>query len=296
MIDLHLHSNCSDGLDSPSQLVDKAHGLNRSKEPKIKAIAITDHDTINGVQEFISYGEDKDIIVIPGIEISIMHELDREIEDVHVVGLNFDHKAAILIKTLNKQMKGRLGQKKQICKRLREEFGYQISYEEVKSIAGNKVVGRPHIVDVMIKNNPDKVEGKTKNDLFKMISIGGIAYVDREFELTLEESIELINISGGIPILAHPGIYKVKDRAKFVEMCVDAGIKGIEIEYTYTKNRPFYNTERANWAQEFLPRYYRRIAEKFNLIKSGGSDYHGGKKNIKIGEANVPGNYLKKFI
>lgn len=290
MIDLHLHSKKSDGLDSPSQLIDKALELN------IEAIALTDHDTVDGIQEFLSYGEDKGLIVIPGIEISIKHEPDREIEDIHVLGLNLDHKSPEIINSLDQQIKGRLGQKENICKRLKEEFDYNITYKEVKSVAGGKIVGRPHIVEIMIKNNPDKIAGKTKNELFKMISLGGAAYVDREFELSFEESIELINSAGGIPIIAHPGIYEVQNRSKFIEFCVNAGIKGIEIEYTYFHNRPFYKTEKAKWAQEFLPDFYRKLAEKFNLIKSGGSDYHGGKKGIKIGGALVPDYYLKNFI
>ena len=83
MIDLHLHSRFSDGLDTPSQLIDKALKLN------LRAIALTDHDTIDGVDEFLSYGEDKEkLIVIPGTELSIRHEPEREIEDVHIIGLN----------------------------------------------------------------------------------------------------------------------------------------------------------------------------------------------------------------
>ncbi|TKJ20167.1 MAG: hypothetical protein CEE43_13310 [Promethearchaeota archaeon Loki_b32] len=290
MIDLHLHSSVSDGLETPAKLIEQGLSL------KLKAIAITDHDTIAGVEEFLSFGESKDIIVIPGIEISIRHEPNRELIDVHIIGLNFDYSSSKLINTIKNQIKGRLEQKKAICKRLKDEFDYNISFEEVKSIAGGNVVGRPHIVEVMKRNNPDKVKGKSKSELFKMISIGGIAYVDREVELNLEESIELISSAGGVPILAHPGIYDVANRMKFVEQCIKAGIKGIEIEYTYAKNRPFYETEKAKWAQEFFPNYYRKIAENYNLIKSGGSDYHGGKKGIKMGDAKVPYNYLKSFI
>jgi hypothetical protein len=148
----------------------------------------------------------------------------------------------------------------------------------------------------MIKNNPEKVKGKTKNELFKMISLGGKAYVDREFELNLEEAIEIIKNSRGIPILAHPGIYEVSDRKKFLKMCINSGIEGIEIEYTYNKNRPYVGTQKAEWAKRFFPDYYRKLADEFDLIKSGGSDYHGGKKDIKIGEPNVPDSYLKKFL
>ena len=290
MIDLHLHSSVSDGSLTPSQLIEEALIL------KLKAIAITDHDTIGGVKEFLSFGELKEIIVIPGIEISIRHEPAREIIDVHIIGLNLDHSSNRLINTIDNQIKGRLEQKKAICKRLRDEFGYDISFDEVKTNAGNSIVGRPHIVEIMTKNNPKKVVGKTRNELFKMISIGGAAYVDREVELNLEESIDLIKSAGGIPILAHPGIYEVSDRIKFIEMCIKAGIEGIEVEYTYAKNRPFYGTDKANWAQNYFPEYFRKIAEKYNLIKSGGSDYHGGKKGIKMGEADVPNNYLKSFL
>ena len=290
MIDLHLHSTDSDGSDTPSQLIDKALDL------KLKAIALTDHDTLASLDEFLSYGENKELIVIPGIEISIQHEPKRELIDVHIIGLNIDHRATNVINTINDQINGRLEQKRAICKRLREELGYEITFEEIKAIAGSRIIGRPHIVEIMIKNNPDKVKGKSKNELFKMISIGGVAYVHRKVELNLEESIELIRSAGGIPILAHPGIYQVSDRRKLVELCVNAGVKGIEVEYTYRKNRPFYDTDKANWAQEFLPEFYRGIAEKFNLVKSGGSDYHGGKKGIKMGEANVPDSYLKNII
>ncbi|MBD3338479.1 MAG: PHP domain-containing protein [Candidatus Lokiarchaeota archaeon] len=290
MIDLHLHSNCSDGADEPTALIDIALDLN------IKAIALTDHDTIDGIEAFMKYGELKDLIVLPGIEISIKHEPRREIEDVHIVGLNIDWKSHLITKTLEEQMKGRLDQKKAICKRLRDELGYDIRFDEVQEVAGSNSVGRPHIVQIMEKNNPDIIRGKTRNELFKMISLGGIAYVDRSFELNLEESIELIISCGGIPILAHPGIYEVNNRKKFVQMCVKAGIEGIEVEYPYSKNRPFYDTEKAAWADKVLPKYYGELADKLGLIKSGGSDYHGNKKDIKIGEVNVPDDYLKKLI
>ena len=290
MIDLHLHSTGSDGLDTPSQLIDKAIELH------LKAIALTDHDTIIGWEEFTSYGEEKDIIIIPGIEISIRHEPERDLIDVHVIGLNIDFKSTKLINSIEDQIKGRIEQKKAICKRLRNEFKFDITFEEVSAIAGGTIIGRPHIVEIMIKNNPTKIKGKSKNELFKMISIGGEAFVDREVELNLEESIDLIKAAGGVPILAHPGIYEVQDRSKLIEFCMNTGIEGIEIEYTYSKNRPYYETDKATWAQEFFPNYYRKIAENLNLIMSGGSDYHGGKKGIRIGDANVPDKYLKSFI
>ena len=212
MIDLHLHSNSSDGLDSPSQLINKALKLN------LKAIALTDHDTIAGLGEFLSFAEELEIIALPGIEISIRHEPERNLIDVHIIGLNIDNNSTKLLTCINEQIKGRLKQKEDICKRLSNEFGYNIPFNEVKMIAGSSVVGRPHIVDIMIKNNPEKVKEKSKNELFKMISIGGKAFVEREIELNLEESIELIKAAGGIPILAHPGIHEVPNRVKFIEL------------------------------------------------------------------------------
>lgn len=290
MIDLHLHSNYSDGIDSPEELVDKSLSLG------LKAIALTDHDTIEGIRKFLRYAEIKEIIAITGIEISIRHEPKREIEDVHIIGLNIDPESNELISTLNRQKEGRFKQKKDICNRLREEFGYNITFEEAKSIAGESSVGRPHIVEILTKNNPEKIKAFSRNELFKMISLGGKAYVDRDVELNLEESTELIKASGGIPILAHPGIYEISNPKKFIQMCVTAGIIGIEIEYTYSKNRPYHNTPRASWAQQYFPSYYNDLADKMNLIKSGGSDYHGVKKNIKIGDANVPDKYLEFLV
>jgi len=245
MIDFHLHSTSSDGLDTPSQLIDKAIELN------LKAIALTDHDTIIGLEEFISYGEEKDLIVIPGIEISIRHEPERELIDVHIIGLNIDYQSIKFIKAIEVQIKGRIEQKKAICARLRNELEFDITFEEVRAIAGGKIIGRPHIVEIMIKNNPHLIEGKSKNDLFKMISVGGPAYVDREVELNFEESIGLIKAADGVSILAHPGIYDVSDRAKFIEFCANTGIEGIEIEYTYSKNRPYYETDKQNGHKRF---------------------------------------------
>ncbi len=290
MIDLHIHSISSDGLDIPSQLINKALEL------KLKAIALTDHDTISGLDEFLKIGEEKDLIVIPGIELSIKHEPERELIDIHIIGLNINHTSTKLINSIENQIKGRIEQKKAICNRLRDEFGFEITFKEVEAIAEGNIVGRPHIVEIMIKNNSKRIRGKTKNDLFKMISIGGKAFVDRKFEFNLEESIELIRSAGGISILAHPGIYSVSNRTKFIEFCVKVGIQGIEIEYTYERNRPYYETDKARWAQDYFPDFYRKIAENYNLIKSGGSDYHGGKKGIRIGDAQVPNKYLKNFI
>ncbi|MBY8986710.1 MAG: PHP domain-containing protein [Candidatus Lokiarchaeota archaeon] len=290
MIDLHLHSNASDGIDSPSQLVQIALDLN------LTAIAITDHDTVSGVEEFLTFGENKEIITIPGIELSIQHEPIREIKDIHIIGLNIDYRSSYLHKILKLQKEGRFKQKKDICTKLDQELGFNITFNEVKTVANSDSVGRPHIVEVLIKNNPDKIKNKSKNELFKMISLGGEAYVDREFEVTLEESIELIDAAGGIPILAHPGIYDLSNKRKFIDLCIQVGIKGIEIEYTYNKNRPYYNTTKAEWALKSLPEYFRKIANVYELIKSGGSDYHGGKKGIKIGEAMVPDKYLLDIL
>ncbi|MFX1419686.1 MAG: PHP domain-containing protein [Promethearchaeota archaeon] len=285
-----MHSSASDGIDTPLQLIKKAMEL------KLKAIAITDHDTIDGIEQFITFGESKEVIVIPGIEISIKHEPKRELIDIHIIGLNIDYTSSKLINTINDQIKGRLEQKKAICSRLKKEFGYNITFDEVLEITGSKVIGRPHIVEIMKRNNPEKTKLKSNEELFKMISIGGDAYVERKVELNLEESIELIKSVGGIPILAHPGIYSVANRVKFIELCIKAGIKGIEIEYTYAKNRPYFNTDKSNWAQNYFPEYFRKLANNYGLIKSGGSDYHGGKKKIIMGEANVPNKYLKRFI
>lgn len=291
MIDLHLHSSFSDGSKSPSELIEIA--LQRN----MRAIALTDHDTIQGVEEFLNYGEDKNIILIPGIEITIKDEPERELMDVHILGLNIDHRCANLQNVLEKQERARNNQKRDICNRLNNEFGYNITYDEVKAIAKGSVVGRPHIVEILLNNNPKIAESMTKNDMFLMISVGGKAYVEREFELTLEDSIQIIEEGKGIPLLAHPGIYQVSDREEFIKMCIDAGIRGIEVEYPYDKNRPYSRDEKkAAWAMEYFPRFYQTLAEKYNLIKSGGTDYHGGKKGIEIGEISVPDEYLKKIM
>ena len=290
MIDLHMHSNFSDGSDTPTQLIDKALKLN------LKAIALTDHDTIDGLEEFLSYGSEKDILTLPGIEISIDNDPMNENKDVHVIGLNIDIHSSEFKSTLEKQLDARIKQKEGIVKRLREEFGYDITFDEVQNLAGSKSIGRPHIIEILLKNNKDELKDKTREELFKFIGSGGPAYVPRTFKLDLKGAIDLIKTAHGTSILAHPGMYSIPCNEEFVKVCIEKGIEGIEVEYTYDKNRPFYGTDKAEWAQSTLPDYYREIAKKYDLIKSGGSDYHGlSKKNIEMGDANVPNDYLKQF-
>lgn len=290
MIDLHIHSSASDGSDTPSELVDKAIKLG------LRAIALTDHDTIDGVSEFLTHGEDKDIITIPGIEISIKDDPLLNLKDVHVVGLNINHLSKMLTDGLEKQLEGRINQKRKITRRLRTELGYEITFADVKQQAKGKTIGRPHIVKALMEKNPEILDQKSLEDLYQMISTGGVAHVVRDFEFTLEQAIQLISDAEGIPILAHLGIYEGAEHREFLNVFLKAGIKGVEVEFPYSKNRPWANSEKASWADNFFPSYFSQLADKYSLIKSGGSDYHGINKEVKLGEANVPDEYLKKIL
>jgi len=290
MIDLHLHSKFSDGTDTPSELVDKALKLN------LKAIALTDHDTVAGLEDFLSYGSEKGLHVIPGIELSVANEKNNPNRDVHVIGLNIDFRSSEFIRVLEKQASARFEQKKAIVSRLREEFGYDITFAEVQELAGSKSIGRTHIVKVLVKNNKDEFVDTPRTERYQFIGSGGPAYVPRTFKTNLKDAIDLIKIANGIPILAHPGMYATPCNEEFVKVCVEKGIQGIEVEYTYDKNRPFVGTDKAQWARSTLPGYYAKIADKYALIKSGGSDYHGlNKEYIEMGDAKIPDKYLTQL-
>ncbi len=257
MIDLHTHTSASDGTYSPTALVTLA------KEQGIEAIAVTDHDTIEGLPEAMETGERLGVEVISGMELSVEYAPGS----MHILGLLINPEDKGLNDTLAKLQESRSARNPQIIEKL-NELGMPITMEEVEKISGGGQLGRPHIAAALVKNGHVK---NTQEAFDKYLKKGASAYFER-VRLSRKEAADLIHGAGGLLILAHPGTLTV-DGSKFdylLSELKDAGFDGIEV---------FYN----NHSQAEEDRLMK-IADKLEFIISGGTDFHGkNKPSIKLG-------------
>lgn len=264
-IDLHVHTTASDGMFSPKEVVRWAHKKN------LKAIAITDHDTIDGIQEALIEGEKLGIKVIPGIEINT----DYRGLEVHILGYYIDYKEPWFNDLLKEIRLARYNRAKKMIEKL-NSLGIAISLEEVVEIAGTASIGRPHIARILEKNY---VVQNSKEAFEKYIGMNQPAYVER-YKITPSEAIKVILRCKGIPILAHPGL--IKDYS-IVRELVGSGLQGIEVFHTKHSEEDIY--------------LLSKMAKQYDLIITGGSDCHGVLYNNQpiLGSLNISRHYLDRL-
>ncbi len=238
-----------------------------ARKLNLRAIAIADHDTVKGIESAKETGKILKVEVIPGVELSCLVE---EI-DVHLLGYFIDYKNDDLIAFLEKAQQKRIERAEKIIGRLSKQ-GVKIELEKVLKAAGNGSVGRPHIAQILIE---DGYANDMNEAFIKFIGYHCPAYVPK-MEITLAEGVKLVNRYGGIPVLAHPGTYNFD---QIIDFAIKVGVKGIEV-----------------WHPEHSPaevEYLMAIAKEYNLLITGGSDCHGGRKGkILIGEVRIPYRYL----
>lgn len=244
--DLHTHTVFSDGALKTKELLDLA------KKKDIKIISITDHDTIDGIDEAIQYGNKIGIEVIPGLEISI----DVEGKEVHLLGYFVDHKNIELNKHLTLFKNKRLERAKKILKKL-EDLGIKIEINQVKKIANNSPICRPHIAKAMVINNVVKSFNMA---FLKYIGDFAPAF-EKKYNVSAKSAIKIINNSGGLAFIAHPG----KMKESILMNIINQGIDGIEVIHCSHK--------------KYQQKFYRGIVNQYCLLESGGSDFHGGLRN-----------------
>ncbi len=277
-IDLHCHTTASDGILTPKELVSLA------LKKKLKVIAITDHDTVNGIDEAIKAAKGKNIGIIPGVEISCD---DPGFIDTHILGLFIDYKKISLLNLLKKSKKYREVQKKSIIKKFRK-LGFKITYKEVKALAKGEI-GRPHIASIILKNNPDKV-GSGDEIFEKYLGVGKLAYIKRQDKISIKEAIKTIHSAKGLAFVAHPGVYINFDINKFIGYFIKNKGDGLETIHDYKKARP--NAIRAKRGK--LIKKFRGIAKNKRLLESGGSDFHGNRDEA-LGKFKIPYSILEKL-
>ncbi len=266
-VDLHLHTTASDGVVKPSEIVKYA------KSKGLQAIAITDHDTIEGLEEGLSEGERIGFEVIPGIEISADHSPGS----MHLLGYFLGIHHPLLIEKLRFLQKARAERNPKIVEKL-NRLGIKVTYEEVVEASGGGQVGRPHFAQVLL----DKGYVKSFQEAFdRFLKKGAPAYTDK-FRFKATEAIHFIIESGGVAAIAHPntlGINGTSELESLIRQLVKDGLKGIEV--FYPEHSP------SDVAQ------YKSLAEKYGLIMTGGTDYHGIEGNdldigVGRGEMRLP--------
>lgn len=288
-IDLHLHSTASDGSLTARELVLRAKSLG------LVAIAITDHDSIGSVREGLAAGREHGLEVVPGVEIGIAHDPDRGLVEIDILGYFVDPNSAELAETMVRLQDAKNGKlTKQIA--VLAENGLPIDEVEVLREAAGDTVRRPHIWKVLHQHHPEF----DSQEFFDRTSFGGDWHVTKDFSLSLEECVALIDRAGGVPVLAHPGCYNATfakggaliDPAvdAVVGVCVGAGVRGVETYYPYDKGRPFHNGGPLISTCELgvLIGHYGGLADGHGVLRTGGTDFHGASKpEIEIGEIEV---------
>lgn len=266
-VDLHLHTTASDGVMSPSEIV------NYAKVKGLQAISITDHDTIGGLEEGLAEGERIGFEVIPGIEISAEHSPGS----MHLLGYFMDIHHPHLKERLTHLQRAREERNPRMVEKLNQS-GIDITYEEVVKASGGGQVGRPHFAQVLI----EKRYVRNFQEAFdRYLKKGAPAYVDK-FRFTPREAIHFINEAGGVVVLGHPntlGLNGSMELENLILSLLKEGLEGIEAYY------PEHSSSEIA--------YYRTLAEKYGLIVTGGTDYHGIEKEsldigVGRGEMKIP--------
>ena len=257
-IDLHTHSLCSDGAQTPADVVRTAY------DAGLAAIALSDHDCITGVQEAMDTGKALGVEVIPAVELSAQSDTE-----LHILGYFVDIHNKKLQDAMAYALQVRNERQVEVCQKLNEQ-GFQITMDELKAEAGgNDVLCRAHFAQIMVR----KGYAESVKDAFsRYLSVGCYAYSNRQ-ALTGPEAVSLIREAGGIAVAAHLHLIKLPDDKlrEYLKELIPYGLDGVEGYYTdYTPD---------------MEQRYRAMAKELGLVISGGTDYHGANKpHIAIGK------------
>ncbi len=265
-LDLHVHSTASDGTLSPSEVVRLAN------EHALQIIALTDHDTTQGIDEAMAAGATTGVEVIPGVELSTSVEAG----ELHMLGYLIDFHQSALESRLAEFQDARRGRAVRIVERL-NAIGVRLDLDRVRAMAGEGSIGRAHVARALV----DAGYVTSMNDAFdRYLARGRPGYVERP-RLSPVEAVGLIHSARGIAVLAHP--FSVADLDPMLPRLVEAGLDGIEVFYS------LYNDEQRRTLAD--------LAERFALVPTGGSDFHGPgeREGREIGTAPVPSDTVNRL-
>jgi hypothetical protein len=265
-VDLHTHTTASDGVYTPTQVVERAIARG------LRVIGITDHDTLDGLAEALAAGERLGLEVVPGVEFSLRHEPDKHFIGLHLLGYFIDPQAPALSKVMDQVQQGRIDQKiKQI--ELLQSFGFNVPVDEVFARASG-MPGRPHIAAVLLERNPGRFE--SINQIFEeYLGVHAKAHVGRQFALKMAQATTIIKQAGGLPVFAHPGGYGSGiDPLAAIRHAKAEGIEGVEVFYPYEKGHRSTG-QKSSWIARS-----EALARELDLLQTGGTDFHGRSREI----------------
>ena len=245
-VDLHIHTNHSDGFYSPEEIVLKA------KEIELEVISITDHDNLSGINDAIKKGNEIGIEVIPGLEISS----DIKDREIHILGYFIQTESQELERYLNFFRVERLKRANRIVNKL-NMLGISLSIDDVMEVAKNSAVGRPHIAQAMLNRGLISSYYEAFN---KYIGNGGPAF-EKKVHISPQSAFKIISDAGGLSFIAHPGYME----ESLLKELIDEGVDGIEVIHSSHSQHQV--------------RFYRGIVNEYFLLECGGSDFHGGKRD-----------------
>lgn len=262
--DLHVHTNFSDGTFSPEEVVEYANKI------RLSCIAITDHDTVDGISPALKYAAGKNTEIIPGVEFT------AEIKEceVHILGFFIDHGKKWFIEELKNLRRLREKRMQRMLESLGKK-GINLTMEQVRNVSGEGSLGRLHLAKLLF----EKGHVRSVQEAFDIyIGSGKPCYVKGD-RISPRDAIEMIAKLKGASVLAHP---RIMGRDEFIPEFVKAGLKGIEV----------YHTDHA----EAAVNHYKKIAQDYGLLMTGGSDCHGtGKGKILMGTVTVPYEVVKQL-
>lgn len=272
LIDMHMHTNYSDGELSPDELIELAI------EKNIGTMAITDHDTLNGIKS-VDKSKYPNINIINGIELSAKADKGR----IHILGYGIDLDSKILNDKMSELKTNSINHVISIYEQIKKDYGIRFNYDDlIEMFNANHNLGRPDLAKLCIKyglaNSVQDAFDKYLIDAYNKIR-------GRSKGLPYSECIELINKSGGIAVLAHPKSLELNEKEFLIMIrsMIECGLKGIEV----------YHSSHSSEEME----YYLNIANEYNLLVSGGSDYHGKlvKPDIEVGTGKNNNLKIKKL-
>jgi predicted metal-dependent phosphoesterase TrpH len=279
-IDLHIHSTASDGSLTPADIIGHAQKIN------LAAIAITDHDSVDGSKEALQIGIPPSLHFLTGVEISAAHPpFFPGSGSFHILGYAIHLDDRDLNQALSKLQEARRNRNPEILKRL-NKLGFRISLEEVNQEVGEGQLGRPHIAYAMLKKG---FVASVDEAFDKYLGTEGLAYVDKD-RIECEQAIDIIRAAGGVAVLAHPALLNIENEQQLdvlIQDLIKIGLAGIEVYY------PEHSPQQI--------RQYTQLAAKYDLLMTGGTDFHGSiMPEIKMGSGTgdlfVPYNLYKELI
>lgn len=269
-----MHSLFSDGTHEPEDLIKEA------LRQKLTAVALTDHDTVKGMRRFLRAAKLAGIRALTGVEVSTSYAPG----EMHILGYCIDYKDAFFESQLEWIRTARQSRNEAILHKL-HKLGMHLSWDEVRSFAGDQVIGRPHFAQAMLARG---YVLSTKEAFGRWLSRGCPAYARRR-TVSQKDALEVIRDAGGVPVLAHPFTLNTTRSAmrKIIKELKEYGLEGIEVYY------PQHNADRT--------REYLKLADDFGLVPTGGTDFHGDRTPDLIlgrgfGSLRVPDDIVDRLL